>query len=785
MWQRYLGFLFILIAIMATLLGLFLNQQHQLVASRLAIQAEQGVARQHSVMEAELSYVRSDLSYLASMPELILYLDKFAEEGDKTPDNTLVQNYQNFSTNKQRYDQIRFLDNRGDERIRINLNGGKAMAVPNDQLQSKRHRYYFTDSIIKAVGELYVSPFDLNIEHKEVELPFKPMIRFAMPAADSRGEKGGVVILNYLGNTLLRHLGRLNSMLPGRTAMLNSNGEYLISFRADQSWGFMFKGREQDQFSMQQVAVWQQMQGVSQGQIKTKLGEVYTFSWLMIGGGGQESCRHCATVIVHRLTDEDVSEAHLTALQPAIPMIVFTVLLVTLGAMILFWNIQQRHRTAAKLSELHQRIEQERDIFAVGPAVIFRWRNEFGWPVVYVSGNLQQLFGYSPDQFLKEGLGLASIVEPTYIAALTNELEAGLAAGHTTFSRSPFRLVDQRGEYHWVSDTVRVERDEQGKVVGLYSYITDITLLKSAEQELEQSRAFIQKVVDSIADPTLVLDVSNHQVVSANQAACDAYLTDQRMLQGLTCYQLSHKTDKPCDSEDEPCPIQTILESKQPTNIVHKHFDSKGLPFYVEIHATPILSEEGEVIQIIESHRDVTQHIKHHKELKHLATTDRLTGAVNRTKFEEVLDQQIIDTAQGGRQLGLIMLDLDDFKRVNDTLGHDVGDRVLKSLVAVVESNIRKYDLLSRWGGDEFFIMLPRTDLKGMEVVAETVRSAVENYAFPVIGQMTTSLGATIWHPRDDRESMAKRADQALYRSKAQGRNRVTIAEHHKELSEE
>ncbi|MEJ1296791.1 MAG: hypothetical protein RPU64_08895 [Candidatus Sedimenticola sp. (ex Thyasira tokunagai)] len=72
MWQRYLGFLFILIAIMATLLGLFLNQQHQLVASRLAIQAEQGVARQHSVMEAELSYVRSDLSYLASMPELTL-----------------------------------------------------------------------------------------------------------------------------------------------------------------------------------------------------------------------------------------------------------------------------------------------------------------------------------------------------------------------------------------------------------------------------------------------------------------------------------------------------------------------------------------------------------------------------------------------------------------------------------------------------------------------------------------------------------------------------------------
>ncbi len=155
----------------------------------------------------------------------------------------------------------------------------------------------------------------------------------------------------------------------------------------------------------------------------------------------------------------------------------------------------------------------------------------------------------------------------------------------------------------------------------------------------------------------------------------------------------------------------------------------------MEIHATPILSEEGEVIQIIESHRDVTKHIKHHKELKHLATTDRLTGAVNRTKFEEVLDQQISNTAQGGRQLGLIMLDLDNFKRVNDTLGHDVGDRVLKSLVAVVESNIRKYDLLSRWGGDEFFIMLPRADLKGMEVVAETVRSAVENYAFPVIGR--------------------------------------------------
>ncbi|MES9881660.1 MAG: diguanylate cyclase [Sedimenticola sp.] len=771
-------FALILVAILVTLLVLFLNQQHQEVAARLATQATQSVVRQHTVMEAELSYVRSDLSYLASMPELTDYVARVIEDEDTIPGSRLMENYQNFSTSKQRYDQIRFIDRKGSERIRINLDAGKGVIVPSDQLQSKLHRYYFTDTISSEIGELYVSQFDLNIEHKEIELPFKPMIRFATLVADNRGQKGGVVVLNYLGDTLLRHLGQLNGVLPGKTAMLNSSGEYLTSFKADQSWGFMFDGWEQEQFSVQQAEAWRKMQGVPRGKLLTDRGDLYTFSWLELGEGERENCSHCAIVIVHRLTDDEVSEANLIALKPLVPMIALTVLLVVVGAMILFWNIQQRHRTASKLDDLHHRIEHERDLFAAGPAVIFRWRNEFGWPVVYVSENLRQEFGYLPEQFLKGGLGLASIVEPSCIAILTNELEAGLAAGQATFSRTPFRLIDQSGQYRWVSDTVRLERSDDGRVIEFYSYVTDVSRLKSAEQELEQSRSFVQKVVDTIADPTLVLDVKSYQVISANQAACDAYLADQRTFQGLTCYQLSHKTDKPCDSEEEPCPIQTIVETKKPTNIVHKHFDSKGLPFYVEIHATPILDEEGQVIRIVESHRDVTRHVKNHKVLKHQATTDRLTGVVNRAKFEEVLDQQIINTAQGGHQLGLIMLDLDNFKQVNDTFGHDVGDRVLKSLVAVVESNIRKHDLLSRWGGDEFFIMLPRADLKGMDVVAETIRSAVESYAFPVVGQITVSLGATIWRLGDDRESISKRTDKALYRSKREGQNCVTIIEH-------
>ena len=139
-------------------------------------------------LDHELNSVLSDCSLLAEYEELLQYLKLPNEENRLRLNNAWVS----FAKQKGIYDQVRFIDSTGMEVIRVNYANGVASSVPDYQLQSKKHRYYFTESLAHKQGEVYVSAFDLNIEHGEVEHPFKPMIRVATPVFDSHGSKRGV-----------------------------------------------------------------------------------------------------------------------------------------------------------------------------------------------------------------------------------------------------------------------------------------------------------------------------------------------------------------------------------------------------------------------------------------------------------------------------------------------------------------------------------------------------------------------------------------------------------------
>jgi diguanylate cyclase (GGDEF)-like protein len=159
--------------------------------------------------------------------------------------------------------------------------------------------------------------------------------------------------------------------------------------------------------------------------------------------------------------------------------------------------------------------------------------------------------------------------------------------------------------------------------------------------------------------------------------------------------------------------------------------------------------------------------------LEELATTDKLTGLYNRRKFEEVLTAEIIRIQRFEHPGSLIIFDIDNFKEVNDTFGHQAGDEVLKRLSATVKAWLRNVDTLARWGGDEYTILMPETDLKGATTLAEKIRLGVTVQKIPKAGMVTISLGVTEYRNGDSMESMLKRADEALYRAKRNGRDRV------------
>ena len=160
-------------------------------------------------------------------------------------------------------------------------------------------------------------------------------------------------------------------------------------------------------------------------------------------------------------------------------------------------------------------------------------------------------------------------------------------------------------------------------------------------------------------------------------------------------------------------------------------------------------------------------------ELARRATTDPLTGIANRLHFEQHLEHEIARAGRTGRPLTLIMADLDHFKAVNDTKGHEVGDAALKEAVKVIQPRLRGGDLLARWGGEEFMVLTPETGTEGARELAERLRWELEAHAFPGVGAMTASFGVAGYAAGEGPGELVRRVDAALYRAKREGRNQV------------
>lgn len=159
---------------------------------------------------------------------------------------------------------------------------------------------------------------------------------------------------------------------------------------------------------------------------------------------------------------------------------------------------------------------------------------------------------------------------------------------------------------------------------------------------------------------------------------------------------------------------------------------------------------------------------------RRLAEIDFLTGLPNRRALEAALVREAEAASRYGRMLALLMVDVDHFKRVNDTYGHDAGDAVLKELAVVLREQSRQSDTPARWGGEEFALLLSDTDMANASHVAERLRQAVAERAFPIAGSQTVSIGVAGFG--GEVATMIVRADEALYRAKRAGRNRAVLA---------
>lgn len=661
--------------------------------------------------------------------------------------------------------------------------------------------------------------------------------------------------------------------------------------------------------------------------------------------------------------------------------------------------------------ETQLRQQEKEDLFSAGPVVLFKWQNRENWPVEYVSANVEEVLGYTAEDFLEFRVQYIDLIHPDDLDRTMQEVTHNLAEKSQRFKHKPYRMKTRSGEYIWLSDHTVVTYDRDGNFDHLVGYVIDITeqiearnLLRESEERwhfaLEGARdgvwdwdATTNKVFFSdqwksmlgyepheisddlsewetrvhpedmesvMADLTPHLEGKTEYYENAHRVLCkdgsykwildrgkvikrdsggaplrvigthtdlteykriqeeiekahqhiaqilesttDAYFEldkdfrftyinkrAERSLQlkreetlgkniwevfpqsvGTIFYKKYHEalqrqeivefeaysqpfdiwvhvnvyptpetlsvyfkditerkrlelereklftlsmdmiciagvdgmlkkinpawektlgwpevelTSRPWIDFVHPDDIEMTLEAGaalldgQTVNQFQNRYRCKdGSYRWLSWNSVPQLNE-GLIFCVV---RDVTEQKRIERELEILATTDPLTEQLNRRSFMERANEAWSRFERYGRPCSTIMLDLDHFKRVNDTHGHKAGDKVLRALAKTVESVLREVDSLGRVGGEEFAVLLPETDAESALQAAERIRTKVEKMEVPFDGEIicvTVSLGVACARESDSEfDDILRRADEALYRAKDAGRNQVKSA---------
>lgn len=337
--------------------------------------------------------------------------------------------------------------------------------------------------------------------------------------------------------------------------------------------------------------------------------------------------------------------------------------------------------------------------------------------------------------------------------------------------------------------------DSLGQLKFFVSQVQDITRTKYLERELHSSEQRHRLMLEYASDilwsmrsdgkfsffNRSVTTLLGYEQDEALEMSMDAFLAPESI---PVAYEYLFRVQQAIATRTEPPKFHGEIRQRR----------KDGSLIWTEILVFPIIDSNSNLVELLGVSRDIEQRKQHeielqqardkaeaaqialaraNAELQNLASTDELTGAINRRQFEISLKSQITLAKRHGEPLCLVMFDLDHFKRINDDYGHSCGDRVLVEISQIVRNSLREGDFCGRWGGEEFLILLPYCDLENGKKIADGIRRRFAQYDFFKIGHVTASFGVAQWKSEELGSDWIARTDKAMYAAKDAGRNTV------------
>jgi len=402
--------------------------------------------------------------------------------------------------------------------------------------------------------------------------------------------------------------------------------------------------------------------------------------------------------------------------------------------------------------------------------MVYRCLNDAHWTMIFVSEGCTELTGYHPDEII--GNAVTSWVEITHDddrARVRAQIEGALRRGQRFAVQ--YRITTWLGQTKWVFERGVAVPNEQGETV-IEGFIEDITERQTTLEALEQAELRYRSIFEH-ASEGIFQTTPDGRYLAANPALARlyGYATPRELISDLSDIDRRLYVDARRREE-----FRHLMETRgEVLNFESEVYRRDGSQLWISENAHIVRGPHGEILCYEGTVQDISERKHYEHQLERQATHDRLTGLPNRSLLADRLDQAIAHAARRGRRLALVFIDLDNFKLINDSLGHAFGDELLVGIARRLAGCLRHDDTVARLGGDEFVLVLNHVD--ALDLLISRLERILEEIGQRIVlagreFHVGASLGVALF-PDDGEEaqSLLKHADVAMYAAKSRGRN--------------
>ena len=429
-----------------------------------------------------------------------------------------------------------------------------------------------------------------------------------------------------------------------------------------------------------------------------------------------------------------------------------------------------------KLAQSALRETEERFRLAISATQDAVWDWQFENDEVLWSDAFYRTYGHDPAEVERTGAWWLEQIHPDERDRVARSIHAAIDGGETTWC-DEYRLRCGDGSYAHVFDRGTILRDEAGVAYRMIGAVLDMTERKRSEQALRESELLHRSILQASADCIMMISLGGDLELMNSPGLAAFELDDFKKVEGRPWEalwpQAARKAAAAALAEARSGKVARLMDLC-PT--------AKGTAKWWDVVVTPMFDDHGRVIRLLAIARDITASRKAADQLKWASEHDGLTSLPNRRCFQAHLQAATVRAMQSGEVVGLLLLDLDHFKHVNDTLGHAAGDHLLKTFADRLKQSIRSDDFVARLGGDEFAVILRGTGEKEMRQAGQSILRRLQ--APIAFDGRVISAGASIGgalFPRDasSANELFNNADSALYALKGEGRGGITMFHQH------